>query len=92
MKATVLDQNGKHLNPLMGCYGVGISRTMAAAIEQSHDENGIIWPKSIAPYQVYFAVIGKKEETKSKANEIYESLITSHMRLCLRNRLLHGLE
>jgi prolyl-tRNA synthetase len=74
MKATVLDQNGKHATPLMGCYGIGISRTMAAAIEQCHDENGMIWPKAISPYHVYFAVIGKKEETRKLADEIYESI------------------
>jgi prolyl-tRNA synthetase len=74
MKATVLDQNGKKQVPLMGCYGIGISRTMAAAIEQKHDENGIIWPASIAPFDVYFAVIGKKEETKTLSESIYKEL------------------
>jgi prolyl-tRNA synthetase len=65
MEATVLDQNGKKIVPLMGCYGIGVSRTMAAAIEQYHDENGIIWPAPIAPFDLYLAVIGKKDETKS---------------------------
>lgn len=74
MQATVLDQNGKKLVPLMGCYGIGVSRTMASAIEQCHDDNGIIWPAPIAPYHVYFAVIGKKEETKRLADELYKSL------------------
>ncbi len=74
MKATVLDQNGKKQTPLMGCYGIGVSRTMAAAIEQCHDENGIIWPAAIAPFDAYFAVIGKKEETKKLSTEIYNSL------------------
>jgi len=45
----------------MGCYGIGITRVVAAAIEQNHDENGIVWPKSIAPYQVYFATIVKQK-------------------------------
>lgn len=72
MKAKVLDQNGKDLIPEMGCYGIGVSRMMAAAIEQSHDDDGIIWPASIAPYHVYFAVIGKKEETKKLANDLYD--------------------
>jgi prolyl-tRNA synthetase len=74
MKATVLDQNGKAINPLMGCYGIGVTRTMASAIEQSHDEDGIIWPKSIAPYSVYFGKIGKKEETINLCEEIYKDL------------------
>lgn len=74
MGATVLDQNGKKVVPLMGCYGIGVSRTMASAIEQNHDENGIIWPAPIAPYDVYFAVIGKKEETKTLSEELYNDL------------------
>ena len=74
MDATVLDQNGKKLVPLMGCYGIGVPRVMAAAIEQSHDENGIIWPAPIAPFDVYFALIGKSEEIKNIADEIYSSL------------------
>ncbi len=74
MKATVLDQNGKKQIPLMGCYGIGISRTMAAAIEQKNDENGIIWPAAIAPFDVYFAVIGKKEETKILSEKVYGQL------------------
>lgn len=74
MNATVLDQNGKKVTPLMGCYGIGVSRVMAAAIEQSHDENGIIWPVPIAPFDVYFAVIGKKEETKQTSEDVYTTL------------------
>lgn len=77
MQATILDQNGKKIIPLMGCYGIGVSRTMAAAIEQHHDENGIIWPAPIAPFDIYFAVIGKKEETKSLSNELYKELKSS---------------
>ena len=52
MKATVLDENGKDRAMSMGCYGIGVSRIVAAAIEQNHDDNGIIWPESIAPFQV----------------------------------------
>ena len=74
MNVTVLDQNGKKVNPLMGCYGVGISRTLAAAIEQHHDDNGIIWPAAIAPFDIYFAVIGKKDETKNLSNDLYDQL------------------
>jgi prolyl-tRNA synthetase len=74
MDISVLDQNGKAAYPLMGCYGVGITRVAAAAIEQSHDDNGIIWHKSIAPFQLHFIAITKNEEFKQKANEIYEEL------------------
>ena len=70
----ILDQNGKTMAPLMGCYGIGISRIVAAAIEQSHDENGIIWPKAIAPFDVYFATIAKTEEYKKIGDDIYEEL------------------
>lgn len=86
MNVTVLDQNGKKVNPLMGCYGIGVSRTMAAAIEQHHDENGIIWPPQIAPYHVYFAVIGKKEETKSLAVDLYEEIKKSGLEVLLDDR------
>lgn len=59
MGVSVLDKQGKGVNPLMGCYGIGVGRLMASAIEQHHDENGIIWPKSITPYQVYIISFAK---------------------------------
>lgn len=74
MDVSVLDQNGKTAYPLMGCYGIGVTRIAAAAIEQSHDENGIIWHKSIAPFQVHFIAITKNEEFKQQADSIYEQL------------------
>jgi prolyl-tRNA synthetase len=86
MKATVLDQNGKKQTPLMCSYGIGISRTMASAIEQCHDENGIIWPASIAPFDVYFAVIGKKEETKALSADIYKELKEQNIDVLLDDR------
>ncbi len=70
----ILDHNGKMMSPLMGCYGIGVSRIVAAAIEQSHDENGIIWPKALAPFDVYFATIAKTEEYMAIGDEIYEEL------------------
>ncbi len=73
---TVLDQNGKSLAPLMGCYGIGVTRIIAAAIEQNHDEKGIIWPKSIAPYDLYLALIGKSEDIKAEGEELYQLLKT----------------
>lgn len=74
MKVGVLDQNGKLATPLMGCYGIGVTRVVAAAIEQNHDANGIIWPKSIAPYDVYFATIVKAPEFAQIADDIYAEM------------------
>ena len=74
MGINVLDQNGKTVPPLMGCYGIGITRTVAAAIEQSHDEKGIVWPVSLAPADVYFASLAKSDELKGLAEEVYEEL------------------
>ncbi|MBS0214240.1 MAG: proline--tRNA ligase [Proteobacteria bacterium] len=62
MKATVLDANGKTVNPAMGCYGVGVSRIVAAAIEQNNDEAGIIWPDAMAPWSVAVCVINPKND------------------------------
>jgi len=76
MEAQVLDKNGKRFYPLMGCYGIGITRTVAAAIEQFHDENGIIWPKELAPYQIYFGQIAKTEEIKNLGESIYSELVS----------------
>ena len=59
----------------MGCYGIGINRTMAAIIEQHHDENGIKWPMSVAPYQVVIVPVAKKDEDQMRiAEEIYNDL------------------
>jgi prolyl-tRNA synthetase len=58
----------------MGCYGIGVTRVIGAAIEQSHDEKGIIWPLSIAPFQVHFVSIWKNKEFLNTCNEIYEEL------------------
>ena len=60
MNAAVLDQSGKETPMLMGCYGIGISRIVAAAVEQSHDEQGIIWPEPIAPFQVALLALTSK--------------------------------
>lgn len=75
MKATFLDADGKEQVMLMGCYGLGISRTMAAAIEQNHDENGIIWPARIAPFHVMLLNLDiKDEQTAEVADGIYKEL------------------
>jgi len=74
LDAKVLDRNGKTIHPLMGCYGIGVTRIVAAAIEQHHDENGIIWPLPLAPFHIHFATIAKSGEVKNTCDEIYEQL------------------
>lgn len=76
MGATVLNKNGKAVAMEMGCYGLGVSRVVAAAIEQNHDENGIIWPEALAPFQVVILPMNmhKSETVKTKAFELYHQL------------------
>ena len=75
LKANYLDENGKEKPILMGCYGVGVSRTMAAAIEQNNDTDGIIWPAAIAPYQILVVPVNvKDDESNAKAEEVYSAL------------------
>jgi prolyl-tRNA synthetase len=76
MKATILDEYGKEQFMNMGCYGIGVSRIVAAAIEQNNDENGIIWPDAIAPFQVAIVPINmhKSEQVKTVCHDLYEQL------------------
>ncbi|MBQ5759472.1 MAG: proline--tRNA ligase [Schwartzia sp.] len=75
LHATYLDEQGKEQLLMMGCYGIGVSRTMAAAIEQCNDKDGIIWPRSIAPYEVVVVPVNAKvPEQLALAEEIYEEL------------------
>ena len=76
LKATVLNEQGKSTPLHMGCYGIGISRIVAAAIEQNHDDRGIIWPEAMAPFQIALIPIGhnKSEMVNQKAEEIYQQL------------------
>jgi len=74
MKAYFVDKDGKEKPIIMGCYGIGVSRLMAAAVEQNHDENGIIWPESIAPFKLHILALNTKDENILKtAEEIYET-------------------
>ncbi|WP_372653953.1 proline--tRNA ligase [Halobacteriovorax sp.] len=86
MSATVLDNNGKTMFPLMGCYGIGVTRVIAAAVEQHHDEKGIVWPMSLAPYHVYFAEITKSVENKELANSIYNELLEAGVEVVFDDR------
>ncbi|KGA98216.1 prolyl-tRNA synthetase [Alkalihalobacillus alcalophilus ATCC 27647 = CGMCC 1.3604] len=75
MGASVLDENGKSKPILMGCYGIGVSRTVAAIIEQHHDENGIIWPYEVAPFQIHLlAMNSKNAQQKELADHLYTLL------------------
>lgn len=76
MNATVLDENGKEQVMPMGCYGIGVSRIVAAAIEQNHDDSGILWPDAIAPFQLAIVPINmhKSEVVREKCEHLYESL------------------
>ncbi len=76
MKATVLDDKGKAVTVTMGCYGIGITRIIAAAIEQNHDDNGIIWPDSIAPFQIVLIPMNlhKSELVQKEAEALYSKL------------------
>lgn len=77
MNATVLDNNGKAVTVTMGCYGIGITRIVAAAIEQNNDDNGIIWPDSIAPFQMVLIPMNlhKSELVQKEAEALYTNLI-----------------
>jgi prolyl-tRNA synthetase len=76
MKAKVLDENGKEQTMIMGCYGIGVTRVVASAIEQNFDENGIIWPDSIAPFHIAIVPINisKSAVVASKSEELYAEL------------------
>jgi len=87
MNATFLDKDGKEKHMIMGCYGIGIGRTAAACIEQSHDEDGIIWPLSIAPFHVIITPVNMKDEQISTAaEELYERFIADGVEVILDDR------
>lgn len=87
LKATYLDENGKDKPMVMGCYGIGVSRTMAAAIEQNNDEHGIVWPVSIAPYAVAVIPISSKDtEQLALAEKIYGELNKNSIEAVLDDR------
>ena len=87
LQATFLDQNGRPNPMIMGCYGIGVSRTLAAAIEQYHDENGIIWPRSIAPFEAVIVPINAKDEAlMSTSQTIYTSLQEAGVDVLLDDR------
>ena len=88
MNATVLDENGNRQALQMGCYGIGVSRIVAAAIEQNHDDKGIIWPKNIAPIQISILPIFKDSSDKTFifAEKLYKDLSKLGLRVMLDDR------
>ena len=87
MNAVYLDENGKTHPYIMGCYGIGISRTAAAAVEAHYDEHGIKWPISIAPYHVVIVPVNIKDELQMQiANEMYEKLLSAGVEVVLDDR------
>ncbi len=87
LKATFLDKNGKEKYFMMGCYGVGVGRTVAAAIEQNHDKDGIIWPIPIAPFQVMVIPLNmKSKEISNAADKIYEDLSKEKIEVLIDDR------
>lgn len=88
MKATFLDENGKPQLMEMGCYGIGVTRLLGAAIEQNHDEKGIIWPDAIAPFTVVICPLGydRNEAVKSATEQLYAELVASGVDVVLDDR------
>lgn len=88
MNATVLNDDGKAVDMVMGCYGIGVTRVIAASIEQNHDEKGIIWPEAISPYDIVLIPIGmgKSELVKNTAEEIYQQLLDAGYDVLLDDR------
>jgi len=88
MNANVLNENGKAVNMAMGCYGIGITRIVAAAIEQNHDDWGIIWPESIAPFQVSLLPMNmhRAHRVKERCEKIYEELTAAGIEVLFDDR------
>ena len=88
LNATVLDETGKGVIMPMGCYGIGVSRVVAAAIEQNHDDHGIIWPDAIAPFQIALVPIGyqKSAPVKETVDKLYDELTAAGFEVLLDDR------
>ncbi|MGG5252915.1 proline--tRNA ligase [Neobacillus sp. SM06] len=87
MNATYLDETGKSRPMIMGCYGIGVSRTLTAVAEQYNDENGLVWPANLAPYQVHVIAVNMKDEEQVKlAESIYTDLLEKHYEVLFDDR------
>ena len=88
MKGVVLDESGKEVKLYMGCYGIGVTRIVAAAIEQNHDDRGIIWPEPIAPFHVVLVPMGmqKSERVREVADRLYAELTAAGIEVLYDDR------
>lgn len=86
LKAEVQDDKGEMVAMEMGCYGIGVGRTAAAAIEQNHDDKGMIWPASIAPFQVHLVQLGDGEDMRVAVQGVYDRLIKAGIEVLLDDR------
>jgi len=88
MSATVLDESGAARPMVMGCYGIGVSRIVAAAIEQNNDARGILWPMALAPFQIAIAPIGwgKNAEVRAQAQRLHDELSSAGIEVLLDDR------
>ena len=87
MNMTYLDENGQKQHPLMGCYGIGIDRALASIIEEHHDDNGIIWPMSVAPYHVGIVPLQYEGVMKETADQLYDELTSRGIEVLLDDRV-----
>jgi len=90
MQSTVLDEQGKTVAPYMGCYGIGVTRVVAAAIEQNHDDRGIIWPETLAPFQLAICPINyrKSEAVREASDKLYQQCVALGLNVLLDDRAL----
>ena len=86
MNCTYLDESGKRASMIMGCYGLGIGRTVAAAVEQGNDDVGIIWPVPIAPFEVVVTQVGKEDNVRTTAEDVYAKLLDAGVDTILDDR------
>ncbi|MGG3194127.1 proline--tRNA ligase [Priestia aryabhattai] len=87
MGATYLDENGRSQPMIMGCYGIGVSRTVAAIAEQFNDENGLLWPEAVTPYQVHVIPVNvKNDEQRELGEKLYNELLDNHFEVLLDDR------
>jgi prolyl-tRNA synthetase len=88
MGVTFLDENGRATTPIMGSYGIGVGRLMAAIVEQHHDAQGIIWPESVAPFDVHLVSLAKNrdDETGQQAEAIYQTLLAAGVEVLYDDR------
>ncbi|MGR9525035.1 proline--tRNA ligase [Priestia megaterium] len=87
MGATYLDENGRNQPMIMGCYGIGVSRTVAAIAEQFNDENGLLWPEAVTPYQVHVIPVNvKNDEQRELGEKLYNELLDNRFEVLLDDR------